>query len=309
MDQTQQIAVTEKFTTTQQNILRAVCYSDIFNFPLKLNEIYENSHLTIRAEETGVHLNELVQAGVLKKQGEFYMLSSTDSSCVEKRQAAEQHHASLLNKVKKWSRVIVKFPFVKAICISGSYSKGAMGPDDDIDYFIITQKGRLWICRSLLRGYRKFFLRKSAGYMCLNYFIAEDNMRLPDRNIFVAHEVKSIIPVYGYEVFLQFMKENDWADALLPNKKPVAPIEINTSKPFLRKMMEFILSGFIGNWAESFLYKFMLRRRKRKFSHFNKEDFDLNMRTHKNAEKHHPGGTQKRVLSLFAERLQAFGIE
>ena len=84
--------------------------------------------------------------------------------------------AKVLVKAKAKARFISKFPFVAAVGVSGSLSKGYYDSDSDIDFFIITQHNRLWICRTLLMVYKKIFLLNSRKYFCPNYFISSEQL-------------------------------------------------------------------------------------------------------------------------------------
>jgi hypothetical protein len=56
----------------------------------------------------------------------------------------------------------------------------------------------------------------------------------------------------------------------------------------------------LGDFADKQLFKLTLSIWQKKFKHFNKTDFDLNMRSRKNVSKHHPSGFQQKVLNSWA---------
>ena len=296
-------------TKNHQAVLSAICYSDVFNFPLTKSEIHANSRFEGTDETLEIAIQQLMQLNHIKYVGGFYTLTATNESVVKQRKQREAYYANSHELVKKYSRFISKFPFVKGVYLSGSYSKAQMSEGDDIDYFIITRSNRLWVCRSILRGYKKFFLRKSARYFCMNYFLDEQNLEVPDKNIFVASEVKTLVPAYNFDLYKQFQAANEWSNSYLPNKALYDKSLLNDDAHYpIKRFFELVLNGKIGDWLEKQLFAFMEKRRKRKFSSFTKEEFDLNMRTQKNAEKHHPAGTQRRVLRVYEERMKQFGF-
>ena len=85
------------------------------------------------------------------------------------------------------------FPFVRGVFLSGSISKGFMSESDDIDYFIITAPGRLWLTRTLLILFKKIFLFNSFRNFCLNYFIDSENLYIPEHNRYTATEIVFLI--------------------------------------------------------------------------------------------------------------------
>lgn len=296
-------------TANQKGILSVVCYYDVFQHPLTVEEILMNSRLALSLTETQNEITDLVSMKILKQEEDYYMLEKSPSDYVSRRKAGQDRHTKALEQIKYYSKKIAGFPFVRGVYISGSYSKGVLKETDDYDYFIITARKRLWICRSLLRGYKKFFLRKSERFFCMNYFLEQDNLVVPDHNLFVATEVRTLVPAFNLELYNTFQEHNRWANSFLPNRPLYTEPLIKEPLVFKWKAWsETILSGSLGNWLEQRLFHFMDQRRRKKFRHFSEEEFNLNMRTQQGAEKHHPGGTQQRVLSEYAERLRRYGI-
>lgn len=293
----------------QQNVLRVVCYYDVFNHPLTVEEILMNSVLTCTLAETQKQISELVMTGILREKDGYYMLNGTGEDSVIRRKEGEERHRQALDRIKHYSNRIAGFPFVRGVYVSGSYSKGVLKETDDYDYFIITASKRLWLCRSLLRGYKKFFLRQSEKYFCMNYFLEEGNLEVPDHNLFVATEVRTLVPAFNLDLYTTFQKSNEWVNVFLPNRSLYTAVLLPETSVFRwKRRWEAILNGSFGHWLELRLFNFMNRRRRKKFSHFSEEEFNLNMRTQQGAEKHHPGGTQQRVLSEYARRLHRYGI-
>src|SRR4029453_8923510 len=97
--------------------------------------------------------------------------------------------------------LIASFPYVRCVCISGSLSKKYFDDTTDIDFFVITKPGRLWVCRTFLILFKKLFLLNSKKYFCINYFIDSDNLEIPDQNIFTATELTTLIPMHDYELY------------------------------------------------------------------------------------------------------------
>jgi hypothetical protein len=296
-----------RLTAAHKAILSALCYADVFNFPLTTDELMANSRFNGNESDLNAILDWLLSENYIQEKDGFFLLAGRDSKSISNRMLRTNTFEQSIVRVKRYSRLVAAFPFVKGVYISGSYSKGQMGEGDDIDYFIITAKGRLWVCRSLLRGFKKFFLRRSEKYFCLNYFLEETHLEVPDKNLFVANEVRTIVPAVNFELYTAFQFANNWTNDFLPNK-PYYEKALHSETPprYFARFLERILSAKFGDWLEQRLFVFMEKRRKRKFNHFNDEEFNLNMRTQKYAEKHHPAGTQFKVLKAYQERMAQF---
>ena len=144
-------------------------------------------------------------------------MTSNEESIIQNRKINEERAKKSDKKIKQYSKLICSFPFVENVCISGSLSKGILTADGDIDYFIICQPNRLWLCRTLLILYKKIFLLNSKKYFCVNYFIDTDTFVIPDKNIYTATEIATLIPINNISLFNRFVNENLWVYKQFPN--------------------------------------------------------------------------------------------
>lgn len=297
--------------STGKSVYKCLAYFDIFNYPLTINEIADFCECKLGERELHETLAALLENNHIQRKQEYYFLQTRSEDIIQER-ISNQANALLKHAtVKKYSRIIAKFPFVEGVCISGSFSKGILTNEGDIDYFVITSPNRLWICRSLLILYKKIFLLNSRKNFCLNYFIDANNLNIPDRNTFVATEIKTLLPTFNRKLYERFISENQWADNFLPNKdlRNMSFCDDSVKKPLSTKLIEFLFIKRSGEFFDNLFFKLTLRRWKQKFPEFSVEDFDLNMRTRKNVSKHHPRGFQKRVLEALDERMNAFKLQ
>jgi hypothetical protein len=119
-----------------------------------------------------------------------------------------------------------------------------------------------------------------------------------------------LIPVTENTMSLRFCEMNDWANVILPNYGPGnSPlIDEKLKKPFLSRWFESLCSSGFGEKLDNYFFKKTIQRWQTKFPHFNKNEFDLNMRSYKNVSKHHPQGYQNKVLHEVAQRMRKFEI-
>lgn len=300
----------ESITHLTKGVLKTLLYFDIFNYPLTLDEIHEYCcGYAVSKEEIGKQLELLEDLGHISRKDFFYLIQNDNiPALVERRIKGNKEAQRFLKIAKRVSKFISYFPFVRGICLSGSLSKGYADSDSDIDFFVITEPGRLWICRTLLILFKKIFLFNSHKYFCVNYFIDTNSLEIPDKNLFAATELLSIIPAVDADLYKKLILANSWIKEYYPNGK-LKDEKYFVHKPntsFLKKVGEKILSGKFGNWLDNKCFKTTLSTWKRKFEHFNKEEFDLNLRTRKNVSKHHPNGFQIKVMKAFEENVKKF---
>ena len=292
---------------SQSAVLRTLHYFNIFNHPLTSQEIFllaQDKDLT--EKDTQDAIEALRHRGLIHTIDGFYFLNN-NSEVVPKRLKGETFAATSLVIAKKYSKLISKFPFVKAVALSGSLSKNYMDKDSDIDYFIITSPGRMWVARTLLVLFKKIFLLNSRKNFCVNYFLSEDALQVPDKNIFTATEVSFLIPTYNYSLYKNFRKANAWSSEFLPHF-PLRQKEflVHDQKNNLKAFLEKVLSGSAGEKLDDYFFRLTLKFWKRKFKHFDDSTFDFRLRSRKNVSKHHPLGFQEKVLSSYSQNIAAF---
>jgi hypothetical protein len=306
------VETNQALNRTDKAVLRCILYFDIFNHPLTSEEIFFFLPAESTKEENLESIKKLITEGFVKEFAGFIFSALSNPSIIEKRIIANKRAEEAMGKVLKYCRLISKFPFVEGLCISGSLSKGVMEKDGDADYFVITKPSRLWLCRSLLIIYKKIFLLNSRKYFCVNYFVDSDNLEIPDQNLFVAHEISTLLPVYSYETYSNFIKINSWTKEYLPAAEKRKNLYCFAGKSGFKRTLERVLNGKTGEHLDNFFFRLTLKRWKKKFSHFNEQDFDLHMRTRKTVSKHHPRGYQEKVLLEYGEKIKAteqyFGV-
>lgn len=290
---------------TRSAILKTLCYFSIFKHPLTRDEIKQYCH-DIQLDNTD-HLTELdalVQQGFVNELNGYYFLTG-ESSFIERRICGEKIAPRFMQKARSYSRFISRFPYIRAVFISGSLSKGYMDEQSDIDYFIITEPGRLWLCRSLLILFKKIFLFNSHRYFCVNYFIDCDNLRIPDENIFTATELVFVLPMYNKKLYKDFRDQNSWTNSYYPNLNNVdREVPFDPGSHWLKSFLEKVFSGPTGEKLDTWFFKKTISYWKSKFTEFDETSFDLQLRSRKNVSKHHPRGFQQKVLSRFKEKLK-----
>jgi hypothetical protein len=158
----------------------------------------------------------------------------------------------------------------------------------------------LWLCRTLLVLFKKIVLFNSNKYFCVNYFIDTDNLVINDRNIFVATEIKSLIPIGSKGIINDFIFSNAWVTDFFPNGA-LSFQKLFNEEPrsqILSAIVEYLCNNPFGDYLDNLLLKATFWYWKKKFKGICEEEFNLNMRSSKNVSKHHPKGYQYKVLKL-----------
>jgi hypothetical protein len=293
-------------TAHQRAIVRALLYFDVFGHPLREDEIARFIGLPgVRPDVLHNELLHLCAEGMIQRHGEHFGFGNVKAA-VTKRDDDNARAQARMNKAFRMSRLIGRFPFVRAVMLSGSISKGCLAKDGDIDYFIITEPGRLWVARTLLILFKKVFLLNSRRDFCLNYFVDTEHLAIEDRNLFTATEVMTLIPTYDARTCEAFFLANTWAADMLPNLPFPDPSQATAVRGVMKNVAERALGSAFGDELDEWFMLRTLRHWKHKFAEFDRERFDRALRTRRYVSKHHPRDFQRRVLDALAERITCF---
>ena len=300
-----------KFSVLSQTIVKTLVYFDLFNYPLKKEEVYLNlqtNHVT-EAEVTG-ELQRLSDERVLFQTGEFFSLQD-DQALIRRRIAGNKKAEEYKGISTRRARWIYQFPFVRAVMISGSLSKNYADDQTDIDFFIITAPNRLWVARTLLVIFKRVFLLNSHKYFCVNYFIDEDHLEIEEKNLFTATELSTLLPLHGLELYHRFIGCNNWVREILPHalRKVVTASPGNDKDSLLKRSLERVLASGMGHWLEEkFMRLSQHRWRKRYANKLSAADFEIAFKSKAYVSKNHPNNYQHKILNRYRAKLEEFGL-
>jgi predicted nucleotidyltransferase len=306
MEARHEILVELEPNRVQAGVIRTLLYFDIFHYPLTLDEVVKfhphKSDRTSIINAISLLRNKLV---VFKLDG-FYSLHP-NNTFAQRRKAGNELAKKRLQTARKFSWLISKFPFVRAIMISGSLSKDYMETNSDIDYFIITEPGRLWLTRGLLALFKRFFLLNSHKFFCTNYLIDSQSLEIEEKNIYTAIETATLIPVYGKELYKKFANKNQWTKNHLPNMRGDREAFISENVSRVKKIIERMLSGSAGEKLDLYFMKVAIERWRRQFGNsFATKDFEIAFKSKRNVSKNHPRFFQKQILNHYQEKIEQF---
>lgn len=271
-----------------------------------MEEVYFFLPVKLNYEEFEQALLGLAVDRLIFRFDHFYTLKN-DYFLVERREKGNAKAADLIAIARKVGDLLIGFPYVRGIAISGSLSKNFADDDSDIDLFIITAKNRLWIARTIMHCFKKLtFLVKKQDYFCMNYYIDEDDLLIHEKNIYTATEVATLMPLYGDTVFEQFYTVNAWTRSFLPNKC----LRLATAKPvkrsLLKKLVEVSLNNKIGNAVDNLLMGMTKRRwlTKMQMKKKNHRGIIMAMDAGKHYAKPDPFNFQYKLISSYQKRVE-----
>ncbi len=281
----------------QQELVEKLAYFAVFKHPLRASELQNALRNYYHDERIEQALNHLQSLALIFCFDGHYSVLNTVKDDLNTRLNNEKNAALYFKKLPFYARLIGAFPFVRGVAVSGSLSKGVIHTDGDIDYFIITAHNRLWLTRMLLILFKKIFLFNSRKYFCVNYFVSEKHLEIPDKNLFTATEIVTLLPVYTPEKVKEFKENNAWHHAFYGHFEHPLSVKIHPAgKQRLKRFGEWIFNNALGDALDIFSMHITVWRWHIKFKTFSRSKFDLTLRSTRNVSKHHPRDFQTVVL-------------
>lgn len=232
--------------TLSDSILTTLSYADIFDYPLGTDEI----RLWLIGNKSGNAqilkvLAELTHFPVNDRSWFFLRGRSNIIPLRLRRQLTYQGKFMIARKLVRILRII---PSVQLVAITGGLAIANTDAGDDIDLLIVSSPGTLWITRFAVILVTEIFSKRRrlgehnfGNSICLNMFIAADNLKLPSvkRDLYTAHELLQMVPLWDRDqTYNKFLSVNMWAKNYLPNAFKVKAVsgirnQVGRSKLYL----------------------------------------------------------------------------
>lgn len=236
-------------------ILRTVLYADIFHFPMSADEIH---HFLIHCQvvpysEVCARLDASPDLRRLLCHASGYYAWHERAEIIAIRQQRAGAAAALWTQALRYGRWLARLPFVRMVAVTGALSMENADDDDDLDYMIVTEPGRVWLARlfavTLVR-----IVQIRGPIICPNYVVAANALTQNRRDLFIAHEVTQMIPLYGWSLYDDLRACNDWVRGELPNAETpfhtVQRITTGAGWTQLKRSLEALLGGGLGDRLE-----------------------------------------------------------
>lgn len=285
----------------QKNILKTLAYFDLFHYPVTRYELQSFLRAEAGLPLIDKELRSLLDDKILFQLDEFYSLQN-------KPELAERRHRGNLRAVdqliiaRSASKILNWFPFVQSIAVSGSLSKHFSEEKSDIDFFIITSTNRLWIARTLMHLLKKLsFIVNKQHWFCMNYYVDESALKIPEENIFTAMEIVTLIPMQGMDCFQKFREANAWASEYFPLQTNYRKDARKNKKIVFRTFLEKIFSSRLGDKTDQWLKHLTDKRWRKKMlsGKVNGHGDKMEMMVGRHFSKPNPKNFQAKIIQQY----------
>lgn len=209
-----------------ESIIATLAYHDLFDYPLTQDEIHR--YLIEKKSPLGSVEKELANLNRNKKifHGKSYYSLPKRSKIIKTRIQRTKRSEAKYKRALLYAKILKTIPFLKLVALSGALSMRNSQKDDDIDLVLVSKKGTLWTTRFLANTLLFNVKRnpqspKTSNKACLNIFIDESSLTIKDQNIYIAHEICQMKPLWDRnETYSRFINSNQWVDKYMPNWRP-----------------------------------------------------------------------------------------
>jgi hypothetical protein len=275
---------------------------------LTFDEIYKFLEFKTTRAQVKLLLDRAIENKEIVLIDNFYSLADKPH-LVTKRRERWVAAQTLWPRAIHYGQWVAALPFIRMVAVTGSLAvDNPRDGVDDIDYLIVTQPGRLWLCRALIILMVRYGHLRGV-YLCPNYLLSENVLYFEENNLFTAREMLQMVPLYGHEFYLKMREVNAWVTDYLPQGQGFNLEKINDElsplQNLIKRVSEFILGSWPGDLLEGLLQKVQISKHTRRAAEWGV--LDKVIFTADTCKGHYDGHNQK-TMSAYQQRLQAHAV-
>ena len=232
--------------------MQTVAYADVFDYPLSAAELTRYLvGVPATREQVERAMREDSLARRLARRDDLIALPGQERLFDFRRRRAAAA-ATLWPHALRYGRRIAALPFVRMVAVTGALAMDNVDGRLDMDYFIVTRQGRLWLCRAQIIALVRL-ARLQGHEICPNFLVTERALAIEEQNLYTAHELAQMAPIAGMAIYGRMRRVNAWTETWLPNAAGPARLmsPIQTTPWPLRRLAESVLSTRLGGWLEA----------------------------------------------------------
>jgi hypothetical protein len=293
-----------------QAALRSVAYADVFEYPLRAAEVHRYLHgVSATLEGTAEALASCsTPRSALSYSDGYYTLRGREE-LVEVRHRRAACARELWPAALKYGRLIAGLPFVRMVAVTGSLAWDNVERGADIDYLVVTEPDRLWLCRWLVAALGRVAHRDGVS-LCPNYMVSKRALVLAELNLYGAYELARMVPIAGLGMHRRLRSANPWALSFLPNavetvRPPVSlgqQIRPKGALAGIVRIGEKTLRSPLGTVLDRCEMMYRIRKRAKLGIEQGESSYGVDW------YKAHTSGHRQRALAAFGDRLRVLGV-
>jgi len=216
-----------KTQTIKEAIYKTIVFFDIFDYPLTAFEIWQ--YLDVKCE-----INDLeeslssIDTDKIERQNALYFLKNR-SNIIETRTRRYNYSDRKIKRALRISKMFRFIPWIKMIAIGNIIGNNNLKDGSDIDFFIVSDKKRIYLTRFFTTLVTKFLLLRPRvnnvrDKICLSFYISDDCADLSSlhlnkhKDLYFVYWMANLLPIYEKNNYYKlFIEKNTWIRDALPN--------------------------------------------------------------------------------------------
>jgi len=211
----------------KEAIYKTIVFFDIFSYPLTAFELWQYSRMKCDLAELERVLAELDYSKIENKEAYYFLKNRSD--IVETRARRYNYSDRKMKRAMRISRIFKFIPWIKMIAIGNIMGSNNLKDGSDIDFFIVTEKKRIYLTRFFTTLITKFLLLRPRvndvrDKICLSFYISESNIDLQklhlkdETDLYFIYWLANLMPIYERDNFYKtLIVKNTWINKALPN--------------------------------------------------------------------------------------------
>lgn len=288
-------------------IVATVAYFDVFACAPSAAEIHRflMGKKASRAEVESVLATSPELARTIASHDGFWFLHGKEHLALRRRRFL-RHSDALWPKARRIAQLIERTGLASSGMVTGSLAADNADEHADIDFLFTYPAERTWTSYALVRLLAKAPLFE-LNNLCPNYVLTDGALLIKPQNLFTAWEVAKSVPMFGFEVYGQFVRANAWVARYLPNALPepgpIASAAARAPSKSAGGVLSRVADSAAFRWLES-------KERSRKFSVDRRDvGVDMNERQKQGSMDRHSPTRSFHVLSEVRYRLEHLGLQ
>ena len=201
--------------------MSTLAYADVFDYPLTVPQIHRylvRTPATMAQVEAALAHDPWLMARV-ERHGDLVCLRGRSASITLRRERAG-YARDLWRSGRIFGSLAAHLPFVRMVAVIGSLTMdNVRSPRDDIDLFIVTAPGRVWLGRALVIALVRLAALLRID-LCPNYVLSTRRLAMSADDLFTARELTQMIPLFGRATFADLRAANGWLRELSAQRRP-----------------------------------------------------------------------------------------
>ena len=211
----------------KKEILKTIIWFDLFSHPLSSWELFRFLSIKIDFNDFLAALSSLSAESSIKNIYSFWCLAGREN-IIEERFKCFNYFKHKIKRAKRFTKIISFFPFIRGVFIGNIIGDHNLRMGSDIDFFIITKNGKIWITRFFCTFIAKFLglrpnKKTKENKICLSFYIDESNLNLEKylyskNDKYFIYWLANLEPIFfKKDILNKFWFNNIWLNKYLPN--------------------------------------------------------------------------------------------